>query len=152
MARREPGEFLDGFGALSRCLRTVVAEAYAELGLGSTQAKFLRHVGRRSRTSQADLARATLTDPALTGRVLASLIERGWVRRTRSEDDRRQYLLELSPAGERASRKVEEARANVAARVARALDARDLADFERIGRKIRAAFEETDEARQPAAR
>src|SRR5580704_20276 len=87
VARREPGEFLERFGTLSRCLRSAAAQSYATLDVGATQAKFLRHIGRHSRISQADLSRATATDPALTGRALETLIERGWVRRERSEED-----------------------------------------------------------------
>ncbi len=142
MTRGEPSEFLDRLGAVSRCLRAVAAEAYAALELGSTQAKFLRHIGKNSRISQADLARATGTDPALTGRALETLVERGWVRRSRSEEDRRQYVLELGAAGQRARKRVEEARSVVAERIAAALDDRDIEDFERITRKILAAFEQ----------
>ena len=126
----------------------VAAEAYASLELGSTQAKFLRHIGKNSRISQADLARATATDPALTGRALETLVDRGWVRRTRSEEDRRQYVLELGPAGQRARKRVEEAREIVAERMTSVLDDRDIEDFERISRKIVAAFETPDEDRE----
>jgi len=143
VARGKPSEFLDRLGSVARCLRAVTAEAYAALELGSTQARFLRHIGKNSRISQADLARATATDPALTGRALETLIERGWVRRTRSEQDRRQYVLELGAAGQRACKKVEEARASVAERIATVLDDRDIEDFERITAKILAAFEIT---------
>jgi hypothetical protein len=45
-----------------------VAQAYATLELGSTQARFLKHIGQHSRISQAELARLTETDPTLTGR------------------------------------------------------------------------------------
>ncbi len=60
------------------------------------------------------------TDPALTGRALETLIERGWVRRERSEEDRRR--LEL------------------AERVVAVLDERDLEDFARAAHKMIAAF------------
>ena len=125
---------------LSRSLRSAVAQAYAVLDVGSTQAKFLRHIGRNSRISQADLARATATDPALTGRALETLIERGWVRRKRSEEDRRQYILELSAAGERVRKRVEEARERVAKQVLAVLDERDIEHFDAIVGKIVAAF------------
>lgn len=125
---------------LSRSLRSAVGQAYAALDLGSTQAKFIRHIGRHSRISQADLARATATDPALTGRALETLIERGWVRRRRSEKDRRQYILELSAAGERARKRVEEARERVAKQVLSVLDERDIEHFDVIVAKIVAAF------------
>ncbi len=145
MPRREPGEFLESLGALTRCLRSLAAQSYAGLELGSTHAKFLRHIGRRSRISQADLARATLTDPALTGRALETLVERGWVRRTRSEEDRRQYVLELTAAGQRARKKVEGARETIAERLTAVLEARDLEDFDRIAKKVLAAFEGAEE-------
>jgi DNA-binding MarR family transcriptional regulator len=141
VARREPGEFLESLGALSRCLRSAAAQTYATFEVGSTQAKFLRYIGRNSRISQADLARATDTDPALTGRVLETLVERSWVRRTRSEDDRRQYVLELAASGQRVRKRVDEARERIAERIVTVLDERDLEDFARIAKKIRAAFE-----------
>jgi DNA-binding MarR family transcriptional regulator len=140
VVQREPGEFLEHLGALSRCLRAAAAQTYATFEVGSTQAKFLRYIGRHSRISQADLARATATDPALTGRALDTLVERGWVRRTRSEEDRRQYILELAASGQRARARVEEARERIAERIATLLDERDLEDFDRIAKKILAAF------------
>ena len=118
----------------------VAAQEYAALELGTTQAKFLRYIGRHSAISQADLARATQTDPALTGRALETLIERGWVRRTRSKEDRRQYILELSAAGQRVRKRVEDARSRAAARMVAALDESELDAFERIARKLVAAF------------
>jgi DNA-binding MarR family transcriptional regulator len=139
--RRDPTEFIDTFGAVKRCLASVAAQAYATVGMGSTQAKFLHHLGRHSRISQAELARATGADPTLTGRVLQTLIERGLLRRERSEEDRRQYVLELDAAGRRAQERVEKLRGQLAARIVAVLDERDLDDFDRIAKKILAAFE-----------
>lgn len=133
---------MDQLGALSRSVRARAAEAYAGLEVGPTQAKFLRHIGSHGGISQAELARATLTDPALTGRALETLIARRWVRRFRSEQDRRQYVLELSAAGQRMRERVEKARATVAAELVALLDPQDLANFERISRKIVAALGE----------
>jgi DNA-binding MarR family transcriptional regulator len=133
---REPGEFLETFSALSRSLRAVASDAYASFEVGGTQAKFLRYIGRQDGISQAELARATRTDPALTGRALETLVERGWVRRSRSAEDRRQYVLELSASGQRVCKRVEQARARIAGQVVAALDARDLDDFERIVKKV----------------
>ena len=143
--RRDPREFVDRFGALSRCLRALGGQAYAPLEMGSTQAKFVRVVGERGPISQAELARATATDPTLAGRALQSLVTRGWVRRRRSDQDRRENVLELSADGRRAHRRVEKLRADLAARVVAALDTRDLDDFDRIAAKILAAFGSADE-------
>ena len=125
---------------MNRFLKAVVARSYVALDIGSTQAMFLRHIGRDSRISQADLARATETAPTLTGRAIESLVERGWVRRKRSEEDRRQYVLELTAAGQRTRDRVEEARTGMMDRITRALDEKDLEDFDRISRKLRAAL------------
>jgi DNA-binding MarR family transcriptional regulator len=140
VARREPQEFIESFGALLRCIRAVSAQAYATFEVGSAQAKFLRHMGRNTRISQADLARATETAPTLTGRALETLIERGWIRRKRSEEDRRQYVLELTASGQRARERVEEAREGIVARIGTVLDEQDIEDFDRIAKKILAAF------------
>lgn len=82
VAPRDPDEFFESYRAMVRSLPAVTTEAYATFDAGSAQAKFLRYIGRHSRISQADLARATMTDPTLTGRVLETLVERGWVRPT----------------------------------------------------------------------
>jgi DNA-binding MarR family transcriptional regulator len=134
--RRDPHEFFESLSAVSRCLRSVAAQTYATFEVGSAQAKFLRHIGKNSRISQADLARATDTAPTLTGRALETLVERGWVRRRRSEEDRRQYVLELTASGQRARRRVEEAREQIIERIATVLDDRDVEDFDRIAKKI----------------
>ena len=145
MKRRDPHEFIDTFSALSRCLRGLAADAYATIEIGSAQAKFLRYIGKHSRISQAELARATVTAPTLTGRALETLVERGWVRRKRSEEDRRQYILELTASGQRTRERVEEARDGIGEQVAKVLDAKDLEDFDRIVKKVLAAFGSPDE-------
>jgi DNA-binding MarR family transcriptional regulator len=142
--RREPDQFLERFSDLARCARALAGRTYASFEVGSTQAKFLRHIGQNSRISQADLARATATDPTLTGRALETLIERGWVRRSNSEEDRRQYVLELTAAGQRTRKKVEEARKRIAVQMTAVLDDRDLDDFDRIARKLLAALDEPE--------
>ncbi len=132
---------MDRFHDLSRCLRTLGGQTYAALDLGSTQAKFVHTIGERGPISQAELARATATDPTLAGRALQSLIARGWVQRRRSDQDRRENVLELGAEGRRVHRRVEKVRAELAARVAALLDARDLEDFDRIAGKILAVFD-----------
>jgi DNA-binding MarR family transcriptional regulator len=144
--RRDPNQFIDLFGAVKRRVTAVATQAYATADLGSMQARVLRHIGRNSRISQAELARATQSDPTLIGRVLQTLIERGFVRRERSDEDRREYVLELSAAGKRAYEVVEKLRAQLAARIVAALDERDLDDFDRIANKLVAALAEPNPA------
>jgi DNA-binding MarR family transcriptional regulator len=143
--RRDPQEFLDRFAQVRRCITLAAGQAYAAVDVGILQAKLLRHLGQARRSSQAELARATESDPTLTGRVLQALLERGLVRRERSEEDRRQYLLELSPAGRRAQARVKQLRDALATRIVGVLDERDLDDFDRIAGKILAAFAAPEE-------
>jgi DNA-binding MarR family transcriptional regulator len=137
---RDPIHFIETFGALWRCLMSVSDETYAAEKLFSTQARFLRYIGQHRGISQAELARATDTAATLTGRLLQTLLERGLVRRKRSKEDRREYVLELSADGLRTRRRVVEARGRFAARVVAALDGRDLDDFDRIANKLFDAF------------
>jgi DNA-binding MarR family transcriptional regulator len=137
---RDPTEFVELFGAMRRRLHAAATLAYGELELGSAQAKLVRHIGLRGRSSQVDLARATASHPTLTGRALQTLIDRGLVRRERSAEDRREYLLDLTPAGRRMRERVEKVRSRVAAEIVATLDDRDLDDFERIANKILAGF------------
>ena len=69
------------------------------------------------------------------------MIERGWVRRKRSQEDRREYILELTASGQRMRARVEGARQGIIDRIAMVLDERDVEDFDRIAKKILAAFE-----------
>ena len=136
----DAARFDETFGALKRCINSLVSQAYAEAELGPTQVRVLRHIGKHAPISQAEIARATATDPALTGRALQALIEREWVLRERSAEDRRQYLLKLGAAGQRALKRIEVVRARLVERIVDPLDQRDLADFQRIAGKLLAAF------------
>lgn len=139
---RESSEFYERFADVVRCVRTLSEDAYAAIDVGTAQAKFVRYIGEHGRISQAELARATRTAPTLTGRVLGALVARGWVRRTRSREDRREYVLELTAAGQRVRARVVEARSGAIARLAGVLDDKDKRDFERIAAKILGAFGE----------
>ncbi len=142
MPRRMPTPFIETFSGLKRRLAAVASAVYAPLGIGATQAKLIRVVGERQPMSQADLARATETDPALTGRVLRTLLDRGWVRRRRSREDRRAFSLELTPEGAVLFAEVRKRRAALHARVEKCLDSKDRAGFERLASKLSDALKE----------
>jgi DNA-binding MarR family transcriptional regulator len=136
MSRRDPDAFIEQFGAVKKRISALAAQAYARADIGTLQGKLIRHLGRTGPLTQAALARATDTDVPLTGRAIQALLERELVRRARSEEDRREYALSLTPAGRRMFERVSKQRDELVARIVGALDARDLADFERIAGKI----------------
>ena len=143
---------MEAFTGFKRCVMAVAAEMYADLGMGGTQVRFLKHIARHGRISQAELARATGTDPALTGRALQSLLERGVIRRERSKTDRREYVVELGPAGAESVAQVERGYAQLAERLVKPLKDRDLKDFERITKRLVDAFGIRDPDEEPAPR
>ena len=133
--------FIERFTAVKKRISTLAAQAYAEAGVGSLQAKLVQHLGLRSPISQAELARATDSDAPLTGRAIHTLLARKVVRRARSDQDRREYVVSLTPAGRRLFERVAKLQDRIASRIVDALDDRDIADFERIAAKILAATE-----------
>ena len=141
-SRRLAHEFLDTYARLKRSLAALTAREYAQLELGSAQVRFLKQIARSPSISQAELARATETDPALTGRALQTLIKRGWVRRVRSATDKRAYLLQLGAGGKRIMSRVEAVRSELAEQITASLDDRDREDFRRIVDKIVTAAEQ----------
>ena len=141
-SRRLAHEFLDTYARLKRSLAALTAREYAQLELGSAQVRFLQQIARSPSISQAELARATDTDPALTGRALQTLLKRGWVRRVRSATDKRAYVLQLGAGGKRIMARVEAVRSELAEQVTASLDDRDREDFRRIVDKIVTAVEQ----------
>ena len=141
-SRRLAHEFLDTYARLKRSLAALTAREYAQLELGSAQVRFLKQIARSPSISQAELARATETDPALTGRALQTLIKRGWVRRVRSATDKRAYVLQLGAGGKRIMSRVEAVRSELAEQITASLDDRDRDDFQRIVDKIVTAIEQ----------
>jgi DNA-binding MarR family transcriptional regulator len=127
--------FIERFSAVKKRITALAAQAYAQAGVGALQAKLVRRIGRGI-TSQAELARVTDSDPPLVGRAIQTLISRGLVRRSRSVEDRREYVLALTPAGRRLFDRVTALRDELGDRIVAGLDARDLRDFERIARKL----------------
>jgi DNA-binding MarR family transcriptional regulator len=138
----DPEAFLERFAAVKRRVSALAAQVYARAGLGALQAKLLRRIGNAKQISQAELARATDSDVALVGRAVQTLISRSVVKRARSAEDRREWVVSLTPTGRRLYARVTRLREQLAARVVGALDARDLENFERIATKILAATDE----------
>ena len=56
--------------------------------------------------SQHDLARRLGLEKSTVSRLVAGLVDRGWVSRTRNPDNRRLYRLQLTPDGQAAARQI----------------------------------------------
>jgi len=132
----EATEFLEIFARTKRSIGLVVWKAFAPLEIGPKQVVLMREIAKTTAISQAQLARASMSDPAATSRAVQTLIAMGWIRRTRNLEDQRELTVEMTPAGRAASKRIEAAYARAAKQVVLQLDARDLKDFKRITDKL----------------
>jgi DNA-binding MarR family transcriptional regulator len=133
--------FLENVTAFKRALRQGAASAYGEFSLGDTQMKVLRYVAKNPGVSQAALARATETDPALLGRALRSLLQRGELKRSRSKEDARAFVVDLGIKGHALAEQINAANQQLIERLLSPFDARDFTDFARIVEKLKRAFD-----------
>jgi len=113
-------------------------EAEAGCGLAEHQALFRLVTAPQHRMSMLRLADAIATNPSGATRLVERLVRRGWVAREQPPDNRRQTDAVLTEEGYRAF--VERTRPAyhlaLADSFSALLTARDLADLQRIGRKL----------------
>jgi len=129
-------EFIDSFLGMKRVVALVLCRATAKLGVGQAQVALLRELGRSGAATQATLARATMIDPSAAGRTFTAMARKGWIRRKRGREDRRESYVELTASGKRLVAQVEAVYAETAATMGALLDARDVAALERIRVKL----------------
>ena len=104
MQDRDPAQtgLVLGGGALlnqvGRALNTAAERLLAPLGLTAQQAALLLHAAARAR-SPSQLTELLGTDTAGMTRLLDRLQDKGLLRRTRHQVDRRSIVIELTPRG-----------------------------------------------------
>jgi DNA-binding MarR family transcriptional regulator len=93
----------DGVGLLIGMVRSqlmaALDEQLAKLGLTGAQLPVLYWIGQMPDATAATLCRAIGTDTGSMTRMLARLEEKGFIRRVRSQSDRRIVHLNLTAAG-----------------------------------------------------
>src|ERR1700743_1702167 len=105
--------FTDTFFDTKRILSQLNYRATASLGVGCAQAALLRELGRSGPTTQSTLAGAVGIDPSAAARAFTLTDRRGWTRRRKGEVDRRESYVELTPAGKKLLRQIEDRYARV---------------------------------------
>jgi DNA-binding MarR family transcriptional regulator len=138
----EASGLLELFSELQRARGWTDKKLFAALDLSPSKARLLEYIASHDGTSQAELAKATDTDKALTGRSVETFVESGWVRRDRSKDDGRAYVLSLSPSGHKVVRQFGLVRNEILERVTKSLDSHDVEDFRRIVKKLLATMKD----------
>ncbi|MGK5082576.1 MarR family transcriptional regulator [Bdellovibrionota bacterium FG-1] len=74
--------------------------------------------------SPTELSQLTQTDPASTGKVIQTLIKKNWIKRTDHPEDRRKWLVALTPEGMRAAQSLLEVFQGLSAELCESLSAR----------------------------
>jgi DNA-binding MarR family transcriptional regulator len=100
----------------------ICTEALSPLGLHVKQFGALLVLATEGPHSQQYLSEWTRMDRTTMVAIVDSLEERGCVRRERNPEDRRAYLVTITPEGRRALRRAEEAMAKAESRVLASLD------------------------------
>jgi DNA-binding MarR family transcriptional regulator len=90
---------LDGLRRLVKTLREGSRAAEQALGLSGAQLFVLQALSKDSSLSLTELAERTHTHQSSVSVVVAKLVARKFVRRTRAEDDARRLVLRLTPRG-----------------------------------------------------
>jgi DNA-binding MarR family transcriptional regulator len=133
-------KIIDHFIGLRRVITHLATATFAPLGLATSQVGLLRELERVGRASQATVARTLAHDPAALVRSLDALESRGWVRREASATDRRQKEVSLTDEGRRAVARVNEAYAELTARVDAALTPAERKTYVALTDKLIAAL------------
>src|SRR5918994_1358105 len=95
----------------------ICTEALSPLGLHVKQFGMLLVLASEGPHSQQYLSEWTRMDRTTMVALVDSLEERGYVRRERNPDDRRAYLVTITPEGRRALKKAEAAMARAESRI-----------------------------------
>src|SRR5258708_35086603 len=132
ISKAKATEVQELFSKLKRVTNwTSEKRARAPLQLSSTQARLLLYAAEHHGVSQAELATATDTDKALAGRVIERLIERGWLRRDRSSEDARAYIVSLSASGRKVATQLTHIGSGITNKINQTHSDKDVANFKR---------------------
>ncbi|HEX6536648.1 MAG TPA: MarR family transcriptional regulator [Gemmatimonadaceae bacterium] len=138
-APRQPDELtaaLDGIRRIVQALRVSARAAERRLGISGAQLFVLHTLSEAPAESLNDLAARTFTHQSSVSVVVDRLVRRKLVSRTRSPEDGRRVVLELTPAGRRLIRSSPEVAQIRLIEALRALPASDCRSLSRMLHRI----------------
>jgi DNA-binding MarR family transcriptional regulator len=109
-----------------------------EIGMRPGRFATLTLIGRNPDISQTALSRANSRDKSTLTPLIADLVRRGLIRRTRTRNDRRSYRLTLTKAGEQVLAQLTACAREHERRLDAVIGARERAQFLRTLRKVAA--------------
>lgn len=130
---------LDAYIKLARCTDTIetrLARELAQHGLSVPQLAVLEALLHLGPLCQRELGQKVLRTGGSVTAMVSGLERRGWVRRTRSRDDRRVVLVRLTPSGRRLIRRVFPRHAHNVADAFAGLSAAEQDELARLCKKL----------------
>ena len=100
-ARGQTRDVLDAIRRIVQAMRESSRAAEKRVGLSGAQLFVLHSLASAPASSLAELAQRTLTDQSSVSTVVAKLVAKKLVKRSRSAIDRRRAELGVTPAGQR---------------------------------------------------
>src|SRR5262245_39980439 len=97
--KRDVNDVLESIRQIVRSLRVASRASERDVGLSAAQLLVLQQLGSGMALSLNDLAARTQTHQSSTSVVVAKLVSRGLIKRSRAKEDGRQINLVLTPAG-----------------------------------------------------
>jgi DNA-binding MarR family transcriptional regulator len=137
------------FWQTRRAINLAASHELKPLGVGLKQALIIFHLDACGKTSHAELARFTSSDPAAIGRALDALIRQGWLAQQDNPSDRRRWDVRLTPRGKALARSLRPVFQRLTARFARSLGSRDARLLSTLLDKIICAFSRATERKLP---
>ena len=114
-------EVLGRFGEVRRQINLIATKELMGSGIGPKQLVFLRFIAKHGRVCLSQLSRGTFSDPAAVGRAVDTLVNQGWLIRAQHPEDRRKWLLTLTPKGKTRMSDVNRAYKSISQKMARSL-------------------------------
>jgi DNA-binding MarR family transcriptional regulator len=131
-----PKTSLEIFAQIRRQINLLFTAQLKSLELGPKQAIMLKFIHKSPRSSHAQLARATATDPAAVGRATDSLVKQGLILREEHPQDRRQWVLILSKRGKEVMEPVNKIIESISEDFLYALNGRERVQLKSLLKKI----------------
>lgn len=88
--------------ATLKVIKQDLTRRFREQGIDLTPEQYalLAELASRGELAQKELAKSTFKDAPTVSRIIDLLVKKGWINRSADTDDRRKYILTLTPAGQ----------------------------------------------------
>lgn len=124
--------------SLAQCYRVNIRAAVNanELGLNAMHVRCLHVIADTPDCTANCIVKKMGRDKAQIARLVKDMIEKGWLEKTPSSEDKRSYILTLSESGRALQQKISVIEKDLEKTLLTGLTEKDVAEFQRIAEKM----------------